>query len=222
MANLVSATEFNQRAALPDWRYLLGRIEAQFRTGSFDGATQFAHRVAEAANTSDHHPDIDIRYPDRVFIALITHAADGLTDLDLDMATAISDLAADMGIASEPSPVSRVEVAIDAMEIATILPFWQAVLGYKTAAEADGTVTILVDPMRIGPTFWFQQMDKPRTDRNRIHMDVTVPHDQAEARIAACLEAGGRLVSDRRAKAFWVLADPEGNEACICTWQDRD
>jgi 4a-hydroxytetrahydrobiopterin dehydratase len=35
------------------------------------------------------------------------------------------------------------------------------------------------------------------------------------------LAAGGRLVSDVRAKAFWVLADADGNEACICTWQDR-
>ena len=25
-----------------------------------------------------------------------------------------------------------------------------------------------------------------------------------------------------RAPAFWVLADPEGNEACVCTWQGRD
>jgi 4a-hydroxytetrahydrobiopterin dehydratase len=33
--------------------------------------------------------------------------------------------------------------------------------------------------------------------------------------------AGGRVVSADRAPAFWVLADAEGNEACICTWQDR-
>ena len=83
-------------------------------------------------------------------------------------------------------------------------------------------VVAIVDPVRIGPAFWFQQMDQPRPQRNRIHIDVTVPHDAAEARIADALAAGGTLVSDRRARAFWVLADPEGNEACICTWQDRD
>ena len=65
-------------------------------------------------------------------------------------------------------------------------------------------------------------MDAPRPQRNRIHLDVTVPHDVAEERIAAALAAGGTLLSDRAAKAFWVLADPEGNEVCICTWQDRD
>jgi 4a-hydroxytetrahydrobiopterin dehydratase len=64
-------------------------------------------------------------------------------------------------------------------------------------------------------------MDEPRTDRNRFHLDISVPHDVAEQRIAATLAAGGTLVSDRRAKAFWILADADGNEACICTWQDR-
>ncbi len=223
MAEVVNATQFDQSEGVDDWRYLLGRIEAQFRAGSFDGATTFAQRVAEAANAADHHPDIDIRYPDRVFIALMTHAADGLTDLDLKLARTISDLTVQSDVVSEPSPVSRVEVAIDAMDIEAVRPFWQAVLGYEAGpAEPDGTIEVLVDPNRVGPAFWFQQMDEPRADRNRIHLDVTVPHDQAEDRIAAALAADGHLVSDRRARAFWILADVEGNEACICTWQDRD
>jgi 4a-hydroxytetrahydrobiopterin dehydratase len=39
--------------------------------------------------------------------------------------------------------------------------------------------------------------------------------------MARAIEAGGHLVSDTEAPSFWVLADPEGNEACICTAQDR-
>ena len=65
-------------------------------------------------------------------------------------------------------------------------------------------------------------MDAPRPQRNRIHIDVTVAHDEAEDRIAAALAAGGRLLTDQYAPSFWVLADAEGNEACICTWQARD
>ena len=38
---------------------------------------------------------------------------------------------------------------------------------------------------------------------------------------AAALAAGGTMVNDSYARAFWVLADPEGNEACLCTWEDR-
>jgi 4a-hydroxytetrahydrobiopterin dehydratase len=72
------------------------------------------------------------------------------------------------------------------------------------------------------PAFWFQQMDAPRPQRNRIHVDVTVPHDVAEERVAATLAAGGRLVTDAYAPSWWVLADAEGNEACVCTWLGRE
>ena len=96
-------------------------------------------------------------------------------------------------------------------------PFWEAVLGYKPHLDDDS-----VDPQGRAPAFWFQQMDAPRPQRNRIHIDVTVPHDVAQQRIEAALAAGGTLVSDEAAPAFWILADPEGNEACICTWQGRE
>lgn len=44
---------------------------------------------------------------------------------------------------------------------------------------------------------------------------------QVRPRIDAALAAGGSLVSDEAAPSFWVLADPEGNRVCLCTWQDR-
>jgi 4a-hydroxytetrahydrobiopterin dehydratase len=65
-------------------------------------------------------------------------------------------------------------------------------------------------------------MDEPRPQRNRIHFDITVPHDDAQKRIAAAVAAGGTVINDQYARSFWVLADAEGNEICICTWQDRD
>ncbi|MFI5895086.1 VOC family protein [Actinoplanes sp. NPDC051513] len=92
----------------------------------------------------------------------------------------------------------------DALDIPAVRPFWAAITG----GEA--------------PPIWFQQMDAPRPQRNRIHLDICVPHDEVPARIEAALAAGGHLVSDTYAPAFWVLADPEGNEACITTWQGRD
>jgi 4a-hydroxytetrahydrobiopterin dehydratase len=65
-------------------------------------------------------------------------------------------------------------------------------------------------------------MDAPRPQRNRIHIDISVPHDQTEARVAAVLAAGGRLVSDEHALAWWTLADAEGNEAGVATWTGRE
>ena len=133
------------------------------------------------------------------------------------MATTISTLAADAGATSEPLRAQLTEIAIDALDIPAVLPFWRAALGY-----VDDGPAALRDPLRIGPPVWFQQMDEPRPQRNRIHIDVTVAHDVAEERVAATITAGGKLVSEKAARAFWVLADAEGNEACICTWQDRD
>lgn len=218
----VTPTAFHARDDLPEWRFLLGRIEATFTARSFADAAAFVQRVVEAADAADHRPDVDLRPPGTVHLALTTHPAGGLTGADVDLAATISTLAAGAGLASEPGVATALEVAIDAMDIDAVRPFWKAVLGYvDEPAGEGGQVVAVVDPRRLGPAFWFQQMDAPRPQRNRIHVDVTVPHDVAEARIAAALAAGGRLVSDEQARAFWVLADPEGNEACVCTWQDR-
>ena len=51
---------------------------------------------------------------------------------------------------------------------------------------------------------------------------IWVPPEQAEARVAAALAAGGRLVRDRFAPAWWTLADAAGNEADIATTLSRD
>ena len=144
-----------------------------------------------------------------------------MTDLDAALAVTISGLAATAGAECERTAAQGYEIAIDAIDIDAVRPFWEAVLGYRAVQHRPGGPINLVDPARIGPTIWFQQMDAPRPQRNRVHVDVTVAHDVAEARVAAALAAGGRLVSAARARAFWVLADAEGNEACVCTWLDR-
>ena len=171
---------------------------------------------------------MDLR-PDRVDLALQSPATAAVTRQDVVLARQISaalaragELAsADVGIPASRS-VQVLEVAIDAMNIAAIRPFWKAVLGYRDYTSDAGPEGALIDPLWQGPAIWFQQMDAPRTQRNRIHFDVSVPHDEAPGRIRAALAAGGVLVSDAEAPAFWLLADPEGNEACVTTWQGRD
>jgi 4a-hydroxytetrahydrobiopterin dehydratase len=220
----LTMSEFQRHHDLPDWRILLGRIEAAFVAGSFEEGAALVSEIAAAAEAAGHHPDVDLRYPGHVHVALSTHAVDGLTERDADLAATISALAAAAGATSVPRSSATVEIAIDALDIDAVRPFWQAVMGYREEPPRTpgGQVEALVDPQRIGPAIWFQQMDAPRPQRNRIHIDVTVADDDAADRIAAALAAGGRLLTDQYAKAFWVLADPEGNEACICTWQDRD
>jgi 4a-hydroxytetrahydrobiopterin dehydratase len=211
----ISASEFAALDGLTDWRFVLGAIRADFRAGSFPAAAAFVTAIADAAEAADHHPDIDVRYPDRVRVVLTTHETGGLTTLDVELAKAISTLASQSGVIADPAAAQAVEFAIDTMDADRIRPFWAAVLGYR---DDNG---YLVDPLGQGPPLWFQQMDEPRTERSRFHVDISVPHDIAEQRTAAALAAGGRLVTDRFARSWWVLADADGNEACVCTWQDR-
>jgi 4a-hydroxytetrahydrobiopterin dehydratase len=217
-------SEFRRRHDLPDWRILLGRLEASFAATSFEQGADLVAQIAAAADAAGHHPDIDLRYPGHVHVALSTHAVNGLTELDAELAATVSALAAAAGARSEPRAPITVEIAIDAIDIDAVRPFWQAVLAYAEEPPQAGETQVraLVDPRRIGPSVWFQQMDAPRPQRNRIHLDVTVADDEAEGRIAAALAAGGRLLTDKYALSFWVLADAEDNEVCICTWQDRD
>jgi glyoxalase superfamily protein len=41
-----------------------------------------------------------------------------------------------------------------------------------------------------------------------------------EARLAAALAAGGRIVEDSNAPAHWTLVDRAGNRVCVCAWPD--
>lgn len=209
-----------ERVDARHWRVLLLWLQAAFRTPDLATGAALVARVAEAADRVGARPDVTLR-PDRVQVRTTTWAVHGLTAADLALADAVSRAADELGVPGDPALLTAQEVAVDALDIPAVAPFWRAVLGYGSEPGTDPDDHALADPDGLGPGYWFQQMDVPRPQRNRIHVDVTVPHDQAEARVAAALAAGGTLVSDRRAPAFWVLADPEGNEACVCTWQAR-
>lgn len=224
MAARLTSSVFAAQYELPDWRITRHAIEADFRAPSWHDAVTLIAQIGAEADRVQHHPDIDLRYPGRVRVSLTTHGANGLTELDATLAATISSFAAALGAVASSERLMRSDLAIDALDIPKVLPFWRAVLGYidERPDNPGDPVDAIVDPVRINPPVWFQQMDAPRVHRNRIHLDVRVPHDVAQHRIAAALDAGGTLLSAAHARAFWVLADPEGNEVCVCTWQDRD
>lgn len=206
-------------AAVPDdWRVLLTSLHARFATGDFLSGVRFVTRVAAVAEEANHHPDLDLRYP-HVDVALTSHDVHGLTARDVRLATRISEIAGEEGAPSRPAVVQTMELALDTPAVERVRPFWAAVMG---ADPGQGTGDDVVDPSGQLPNLWFQPTDSEAPHRQRFHYDVVVPHDQAEARVAAAVEAGGELVDDGQAPAFWVLADTEGNKACVCTWQDRD
>lgn len=211
----IGTIEFHRTAGVEDWRVLGERACAYFRTGSFAAGARLVQAIGELPGLGAHQPDADVRH-DGVTVRLVTIEAGyyGMSDRDVELARQISAVARELGFPADPAAVQGVEVAIDALVRPDVRPFWRAVLGY---ADRDEGGVDLLDPHGRGPQFWFQQMDEPRPQRNRIHLDVWVPHDRAETRVAATIAAGGKLLTDEHAPSFWVLADPEGNEACVCT-----
>ncbi len=69
-------------------------------------------------------------------MSLTSHDAHGLTRRDVDLAAAITAIADELGIEGEPGRPQGLEIAIDALDIPAVVPFWRAVLGYVRRAAA--------------------------------------------------------------------------------------
>jgi 4a-hydroxytetrahydrobiopterin dehydratase len=106
VVRIVTQEEFQARSDLPDWRYTHGRIEACYRCGTFAAAAMLGAEIAATADRVDHHPDLDVRYPDRLHVQLSTHVVDAVTHADIDLARTVSELAHQRGATSEPPTVS--------------------------------------------------------------------------------------------------------------------
>lgn len=207
-----------EAADLPDWRILFSTLHARFRTGDFATGLRLVDLIGAEAEAMNHHPDLDLSYP-LLHVRLTSHDAGGVTDRDVRLARAISGFAAELGVAAEPGAVSVLEIGLDTWDHAAIKPFWKAVLAMSDSGVYDQEI---VDPDGALPTIWFQETDEHDEPRQRFHLDLRVPPEVAEARVAAALAAGGTLVSDERAPTFWVLADAQGNKVCVCTCVGRD
>jgi 4a-hydroxytetrahydrobiopterin dehydratase len=201
---------------LDDWRILFATLHARFATGDFATGLELVNRVGAEAEAMNHHPDIDLSYPS-VRIRLTSHDTGGVTGRDVRLARRTSEIAAELGVSAEPADLAVLELGLDTPDLAAIKPFWQALLGMRDTAEPEE----LVDPRGVMPTIWFQESDPHDEPHQRWHLDIRIPPEVAEERIAAALAAGGTLVTDEHAPAFTVLADAQGNKACVCTWRGR-
>lgn len=222
MTDQISATQFLEADGTDDWRVISDGACAFFRTGSFTAGARFVQAIGDLDAIDDHYPDVDLRH-DGVTVRLITITDDyfGMSLPDVELARQISAVARAQGVAADPSAVQSILVIPGAPNTAEVLPFWRTVLGYEP--RGDSPDEDLVDPRGRGPAFWLESMDAPRPDGGgSIHVGIWVPPDQAEARVAAALAAGGHIVRDDHAPSSWTLADAMGNEADIATITNRD
>jgi 4a-hydroxytetrahydrobiopterin dehydratase len=197
------------------WRVLAYTISTHVRTGSLAEGAALVDAICDLAAAAGRPVDVDLR-PTGVTVRLRRHESGALTQAELTLADGISGSARALGLPVDLTGLQGYQIAIDALVIADVMPFWAAVLGYEEFTDS------LVDPDFEGPTVWFQQMDAPRPQRNRIHLDLYLPEDQAKIRIDAAVAAGGRIVNEANAPGWWTLADPEGNEVDVAPWPDTD
>lgn len=125
-----------------DWRVVGDGATAVFRAGSFAAGARLVQAIAAAAgDAGPHHLDVDLQH-DTVTVRLLTATPGytGVTTGDVELAVRISDLAREQGLAADPTLIQAVQVTIDALVSADVMPFWAAVLGYeRRAGSPDGT-----------------------------------------------------------------------------------
>jgi 4a-hydroxytetrahydrobiopterin dehydratase len=221
MDDAIPAREFQAAEGVEDWRVVGDGACACFRTGSFAASARFVRAIADLGGIEEHPPAVDVR-ADGVTVRLVTveDGYFGMSERDVRNARAISAVARDLGLRSDPTVVQSVLVIPGASDVAEVMPFWQALLGYER--RPDSPDEDLVDPRDRGPAFWFEPMNELRGDGGgTIHVAVWVPVEEAEARVAAALAAGGRMVRDAFAPAWWTLADAAGNEADVASIAHR-
>lgn len=207
-----------RNAGLDDWRQLLGRLRARFRIGDFATGVRLVDGIAEDAAAAAYHPDVILTGSD-VILTLSSREPRGITSHDIELARRISARARALGIASDISGLTQIDLGLDTSNGEQLAPFYSALLGYAVVrgepVDASGQVPTVwwQDPHDIDPAYALPDQDI----QQRWHFDVWVPYDDAERRLRAVLDAGGRLISDRAAPAFWVVEDADGNRSCICT-----
>lgn len=213
MAERLTAKAFHDAGGVDDWRVLFWGAHAFFATESFRQGTEFVAALGVIADELDHHPDVDLR-PEGVTVKTFTEINGRMSDKDVDLARRVSALAAEHGLEADPSQLRVVGVAVAQDSGADVRPFWAAVLGYDYLDDTDA-----IDPARRNPHFMFHELNPPKPGRGRFHIDVSVPADQAQARVDAAIAAGGRLVKDN-GPHWWTLASPENHGVDVAAWQD--
>lgn len=107
---------------------------------------------------------------------------------------------------------------IDCAEPTSLAPFWQELLGYEVDTWTEDWVSL--GPSGAGPGIAFQRVPEPKAGKNRLHLDLQTRDVPAEVSRAERSGAQVLYASEDPDDVFVTMADPAGNEFCICL--DRD
>lgn len=196
-----------------DWVVLHGGATAVFPVLSLGDAARLADAVARVPGVEG--AGVLITIADDQLTVRLTRGIFQLERQHVELARAISTVARGHGAVADRTRAQEVSLAIAAHPGSVDVRFWRAVLGYAELADDNA-----VDPLGHGSTVWMQDLDEAKPLRHAMHVDVSVAREHVQARLAAALAAGGRIVRHWNAPEAWTLADRAGNRACICAWPD--
>jgi predicted enzyme related to lactoylglutathione lyase len=114
---------------------------------------------------------------------------------------------------------SRIDVNVDCGDVDAQAEFWAAALGYSRAGASRQYRSLVPPEGVVAPKLVLQEVPEPRVGKNRLHLDVIVGLDNVDAEVSRMADLGATQMSERIAEAgteWVVMADPEGNEFCIC------
>jgi 4a-hydroxytetrahydrobiopterin dehydratase len=214
MSDGETPAQFHAAAGVTDWRVTSWGPQACFRTGSLGDGTRLLPAIVAAADRFGVEPDVDLR-PEAVVIRIPYRGGSRIPAGASEFAAAVSAEAGSLGFAPSLGLIQTVDIAVAQHTGVDTRPFWTAALGYQEQGADDA-----VDPLRRGPSLSFQPIPELPARRGRTHIDVSVPADRAEARVAAALAAGGRLVDDSRAPMWWTIASPDNHGIDVAAWTD--
>src|SRR5438067_3018912 len=137
MSEPITARQFGESDGVQDWRVVGEGACTYFRTGSFTAGARLVDAISGLAGLDEHHPDVDVRR-DGVTFRLITVTDEymGMSQRDVELARQISAVARELGFLADPTNVQTVQVTVDALVSAEVMPFWRAVLGYEYRADS--------------------------------------------------------------------------------------
>jgi len=113
----------------------------------------------------------------------------------------------------------RFEVGIDCEEPERLAPFWAAALGYALGElDGDGVYLDLVPPDLSLPVVYLQRVPEEKVTKNRLHLDLIVddPHAVVDRLVDLGATTLGAPKSGSEGGWWQVMADPDGNEFCVC------
>jgi catechol 2,3-dioxygenase-like lactoylglutathione lyase family enzyme len=109
----------------------------------------------------------------------------------------------------------NLDIVIDGHDVERLLDFWAAALGYRRIGS-KGQYGLLLPDNPAYPPVLIQQVPEPKTAKTRVHFDIRVADVEAKAAELERLGATRIDVGQPADAAFIPMADPEGNEFCVC------